>query len=64
MKCIITYTDSTKNEDFYGEGADAKVPNLGSRQVTLASIFGPIMENGPSAEIMEGMKDPKNVPTL
>ena len=28
MKCIITYTDSTASEDFYGKGADAKVPNL------------------------------------
>jgi beta-phosphoglucomutase-like phosphatase (HAD superfamily) len=28
MRCIITYTDSTASEDFYGLGADAKVPNL------------------------------------
>ena len=28
MKCIITYTSSTAGEDFYGEGADAKVPDL------------------------------------
>lgn len=58
MKCIITYTDSTETADFYGEGADAKVPNLGSRKVTLSSIFGPIKESGVGAEIMEGLKDP------
>ena len=63
MKCIITYTDSTENEDFYGEGADAKVPTLGSREVTLSSIFGPIKENGVDAEIMKGMKDPPVVAT-
>ena len=28
MKCIITYTESTKDQDFYGEGADAVVPDL------------------------------------
>lgn len=63
MKCIITYTDSTMNEDFYGEGADAKVPTLGSRGVTLSSIFDPIRQNGPGAEILEGMKDEQPVST-
>ncbi|CAB9505880.1 dehalogenase-like hydrolase domain-containing protein At4g39970 [Seminavis robusta] len=62
MKCVITYTGGTKDEDFYGEGADAKVPNLGSRGVTLASIFDPIMENGSDAELMVGLKDPPAVP--
>ncbi|EKX53524.1 hypothetical protein GUITHDRAFT_84455 [Guillardia theta CCMP2712] len=28
MKCIITYTESTKDQDFYGEGADAVVADL------------------------------------
>lgn len=58
MKCIITYTDSTKNGDFYGEGADAKVPTLGDRGVTLSSIFDPIKEFGADAQILEGKKDP------
>jgi len=57
MRCIITYTDSTENEDFYGEGADAKVPNLASRGVTLSSIFDPIKEKGLDAEILVGKKD-------
>lgn len=57
MKCVITYTSSTGGEDFYGEGADAKVPELGSRKVTLGSIFGPMMEGGVDSEILVGIKD-------
>lgn len=59
MKCVITYTSSTENEDFYGEGADAKVPELGSRKVTLDSIFGPLREKGLEAELLAGIKDSK-----
>jgi hypothetical protein len=58
MKCIITYTASTENEDFYGVGANAKVPDLGSRKVSLDSIFGPLRENGLDAELLVGIKDP------
>ena len=61
MKCIITYTSSTEGEDFYGEGADAKVPELGSRGVTLESIFGPMREDGVDAELLVGIKDPVKV---
>lgn len=59
MKCIITYTSSTEGEDFYGEGADAKVPELGSRKVTLDSIFGPLRTQGLGAELLKGIKDPQ-----
>ena len=59
MKCIITYTKSTEGEDFYGEGADAKVPELGSRKVTLDSIFGPLKRDGLDAELLAGVKDPQ-----
>lgn len=45
MKCVITYTTSTASEDFYGIGADAKVPDLGSRGVNLDMIFGPLKED-------------------
>lgn len=58
MKCVITYTTSTEGEDFYGEGADAKVPELGSRGVTLESIFGPLRKDGLSADLLPGIKDP------
>jgi hypothetical protein len=57
MKCIITYTTSTSDGDFYGEGAEAKVPELGARQVTLQSIFGPLRDNGLDVEILAGIKD-------
>ena len=57
MKCLITYTKSTAGEDFYGEGADAKVPELASAGVTLDKIFGPMKENGLDTEILLGTKD-------
>jgi len=57
MKCVITYTKSTEGEDFYGEGADAKVPELASAGVTLDTIFAPMKENGLDAEILVGIKD-------
>jgi len=57
MRCLITYTSGTEKEDFYGEGADAKVPNLGSRGVTLFDIFGPLKEKGLEAEILVGKSD-------
>lgn len=61
MKCVITYTSGTEHCDFYGEGADAKVPDLGSRQVTLNSILGPLREKGLDAPIMEDIRDPVTV---
>ena len=60
MRCIITYTSSTEAEDFYGEGADAKVPDLGSRNVKLVDIFGPLKENI-NNELLVGKKDKTEV---
>jgi len=57
MKCIITYTESTKSGDFYGEQADAKVPDLSN--VNLDSVFGPLRKNGLDSELLAGIKDPK-----
>lgn len=58
MKCLITYTKSTESEDFYGQGADAKVPELGARSVDLKSIFGPMRASGTDdVEILIGKKD-------
>jgi len=45
MKCIITYTESTKDADFYGEGADAVVADLSA--VTLEGIFGSLEAGRP-----------------
>lgn len=61
MKCVITYTASTATADFYGEGAEAIVPELGARKVTLASIFGPLREEGLEADLLPGIKDPVEV---
>ena len=57
MRCLITYTSSTEKEDFYSEGCDAKVPELGAKGVTLDMIFGPMREKGVDAEILAGVKD-------
>ena len=62
MKCVITYTSSTADCDFYGEGAHAKVPDLDSSQVTLDSIFDPLREHGLSADILENTRDPVRLP--
>ena len=51
MRCIITYTTSTENEDFYSLGCDAKVPELGAIGVSLDMIF-PL-----SDDILTGVKD-------
>ena len=57
MRCVITYTTSTEREDFYGIGADAKVPELGSRSINLGMIFEPMKTQGLDAEILVGVKD-------
>jgi len=57
MKCVITYTGSTEKEDFYGQGASAKVPDLASCGVDLESIFGPLRSAGADAELLGGKKD-------
>ncbi|KAL7560724.1 hypothetical protein ACA910_021451 [Epithemia clementina (nom. ined.)] len=60
MKCVITYTSGTAAVDFYAHGACAKVPELGSRNVCLDDIFGPLRRDGPNAELLVGKKDPIN----
>merc|ERR1711988_1756004 len=55
MRCIITYTASTENEEFYAEGADAKIPNLSG--VELDGIFSP-MEKDLGAELLPTLRDP------
>jgi len=60
MKCVVTYTSSTADQDFYSEGADAVVPDLASRKVTLQSIFDPIRQSSGTgdATILDGIRDP------
>lgn len=57
MKCLITYTKGTANEDFYANGADAKVPEIASSGVTFGGIFEPLRENGLDSSILDGVKD-------
>ena len=57
MPCLITYTASTAAEDFYGEGAAAKVPDLGVG-VTLDALFD-VTAGAPLAEIASSVRDPK-----
>ena len=53
MKCVITYTHSTKNEAFYAEGAVAKVPDLSG--VQLDDVFGDLRKGG--ERVLAGKKD-------
>jgi HAD superfamily hydrolase (TIGR01509 family) len=53
MKCVITYTHSTKNEAFYAEGAVAKVPDLSG--VQLDDVFGDLRKGG--SGVLSGKKD-------
>merc|ERR1719446_2023023 len=56
MRCIITYTSSTEAEDFYGEGADAKLLDFGAG-VSLDLLFD--AETNPLPEILADLRDPK-----
>ena len=58
MKCIITYTSSTASIDFYAHGAQAKMPDLETAGVTLASIFDPLRTQGLDAELLVDVRDP------
>lgn len=55
-RCIITYTSSTEKEDFYGEGADAKVPSLAG--VTLSDIFDPLLRGHDGKGLLNDFRDP------
>ena len=56
MKCIITYTPETANEDFYGGGADAKLLDFSSG-VSATDVFA----EGPAVgdELLPAVRDPK-----
>ena len=57
MKCIITYTDSTADQDFYAEGADAVVLDLG--KITLADVFDPLLAG--KNTVLEGIREAAKV---
>ena len=58
MKCVITYTDQTADQDFYGEGADAKLLDFGDG-VGIDAIFteGPPPSIRPT--LLEDQCDPR-----
>ena len=39
MRCCITYTPSTKGEDFYAHGADAKLQDFSHPFATIDALF-------------------------
>ena len=53
MKCVITYTASTEREDFYAEGADAKLFDM-SAGVEPKMLFA---DGKPQADLLAGLKD-------
>ena len=56
MKCVITYTEQTAGEDFYGEGADAKLLDF-SAGVGVEAFFGSDVSVLP--ELAVAVRDPK-----
>jgi len=57
MKCIITYTESTKDCDFYAEGADAVVEDFSG--INLDTIFQPLFDG--EKELLKGIKEAPKV---
>ena len=59
MRCIVTYTLQTADEDFYGEGADAKLLDFATAGVAAASELFPEGASVPSGELLPKARDPK-----
>ena len=59
MACAITYTPSTAAEDFFGEGADAVLADLGG--VTLADLFG-ASTGAEAGALFAGLSDAQRKP--
>lgn len=55
MACVITYTASTEAEDFYAEGAAAKLPDFASRP-PLGALFDPA-SGAVLPELLVGFRD-------
>jgi beta-phosphoglucomutase-like phosphatase (HAD superfamily) len=57
MRCVITYTASTEREDFYAEGADAKLLDF-SKRPKLDALFD-LPSGTVRDEILVELRDPK-----
>jgi HAD superfamily hydrolase (TIGR01509 family) len=55
MKCVITYTEQTDAEDFYGEGADAKLLDFG-RGIDASALFD--SDGNILPTLLAGARDP------
>merc|ERR1719387_2405569 len=55
MKCVITYTEQTAGEDFYGEGADAKLLDF-SKGPAISDLFD-ASSGAPAAELLPALRD-------
>ena len=56
MRCVVTYTPETQAEDFYAEGADAKLLDFSSG-VEVGALFSP--EGAVLPELLPGVRDPR-----
>ena len=59
MACAITHTESTRGEDFFGEGADAVLADLGG--VGLADLFG-ARTGADAGALFAGLSDAQRKP--
>ena len=59
MACVITYTEQTDAEDFYGAGADAKLLDFGehSGEEAVAELFS--SSGAVLPELLVSARDPK-----
>jgi HAD superfamily hydrolase (TIGR01509 family) len=60
MRCVVTYTASTAGEDFYVEGASAKLLDLSQRGgVNLRDLFGSDLVLSETSELLLAQRDPR-----
>jgi len=58
MKCVITYTAETADQDFYSEGADAKILDFG-KGVGIDALFSSDVSSEPAVlpTLLDGLRD-------
>lgn len=64
MHCVITYTSSTRQEDFYGHGASAKLLDFSHPFANLAAFFEHFHTSDqkpiqPCSDILANLRDPR-----
>ena len=61
MRCVVTYTEQTAAEDFYGAGADAKLPSF-SAGAAVGDLF--TSDASPLDELLPSQRDRKPAEVL